>query len=288
MQKVYDIFVRSLPQYNIEVVAVNDGSKDNTLNAFMGLKRDYSYLKIIDLSRNFGKEAALSAGLKFASGDAVIPIDIDLQQPLESALEMIPLWELGYEVVIAKRTDRKSDGTLQKIMARMFYKVHNAISDIEIPTDVGDFRLMDRKVVDALNKMPENRRFMKGLFAWVGFKTTSINYIHGNRDTGKSKFNSWKLWNLALEGITGFSTVPLKISTYIGIFIASSALFYAIFLIIKTIFFGSSLAGYPSIMVSILFLGGVQLIGIGILGEYVGRIYMESKHRPPFIAREVY
>jgi glycosyltransferase involved in cell wall biosynthesis len=190
--------------------------------------------------------------------------------------------------VLAKRTDRNTDKTIQKITAQLFYKAHNAISDIEIPADVGDFRLMDKKVVDALNELTENRRFMKGLFAWVGFKTTLIEYEVQPRIYGNTKFDTWKLWNFALEGITSFSTAPLKVWTYIGAFIASFSLIFAMYLIIRTIIFGSDLAGYPSIMVSVLFIGGVQLISIGMLGEYIGRIYLESKHRPPYIVRNIY
>lgn len=287
MDEVNNKLITNQKKYNFQVVAVNDGSKDQTLNKLLQIQQKYSFLKVIDLSRNFGKEAALSAGLKYSDGDAVVPIDADLQHPLEAIDRMILLWEEGYDVVLAKRTDRKTDHALQKITAQGFYKAHNAISDIDIPADVGDFRLMDKKVVDALNQLPENRRFMKGLFAWVGFKTTTIDYEVSSRLYGESKFNTWKLWNFALEGITSFSIAPLKIWTYIGMCISSLSFIYAIYLIVKTLFFGADLAGYPSLMVAILFIGGIQLISVGILGEYIGRIYIESKKRPPYIIKKI-
>lgn len=287
MDEVNNKLITNQKKYTFQVVAVNDGSTDGTLEKLIQIQQKYSFLKVIDLSRNFGKEAALSAGLKYSDGDAVVPIDADLQHPLEAIDRMILLWEEGYDVVLAKRTDRKTDHALQKFTAQSFYKAHNAISDIDIPADVGDFRLMDKKVVDALNQLPENRRFMKGLFAWVGFKTTTIDYEVNSRLYGESKFNTWKLWNFALEGITSFSIAPLKIWTYIGMFISSLSFMYAIFLIFKTLFFGADLAGYPSLMVAILFIGGIQLISIGILGEYIGRIYIESKKRPPYIIKKI-
>lgn len=278
----------NIKQYEIEIIAVNDGSKDNTLAKLIEAKQLCSFVKIVDLSRNFGKEAAISAGLQVASGDAIVPIDADLQHPISAVLEMLNLWKSGFDVVLAKRTNRKTDTKIQKLTAKLFYKAHNAISDIEIPSDVGDFRLMDKKVVKAINQMPENRRFMKGLFAWVGFKTTTISYEVQPRLYGASKFNTWKLWNFALEGITSFSIAPLKIWTYIGAIIATFSLIYAVYIMIKTILYGADLAGYPSIIVSILFIGGIQLISIGVLGEYIGRIYMETKNRPPYIIKDIY
>jgi glycosyltransferase involved in cell wall biosynthesis len=288
IKTVNDIFITNDAKYHLELIAVNDGSKDLTLLKLIQLQKIYPFIKIVDFSRNFGKESALSAGLSYATGDAVVPIDADLQHPPHLILEMLSLWEEGYEVVLAKRTDRKTDSTLQRITAQFFYKIHNKISDIEIPADVGDFRLMDAKVVDALNTLTENRRFMKGLFAWVGFKTTTISYDVAPRLHGTSKFKTWQLWNFALEGITSFSTAPLKVWTYTGVFIAGISLLYALYIIIKTLFFGSDLAGYPSIMISILFMGGIQLISIGTLGEYIGRIYVESKNRPSYIVRKFY
>ncbi len=288
LQEVDSLVQRLKPNYAFELIAINDGSTDATLPLLVAEQANYPFLKIIDFSRNFGKEAALSAGLQHSSGDAIIPIDADLQHPIDVIPQMIALWEEGYEVVLAKRINRNTDTPLQKVTAQFFYKMHNKISDIHIPADVGDFRLMNKNVVDALNSLRENRRFMKGLFAWVGFKTTTITYDVAPRLHGHSKFKPWQLWNFALEGITSFSTVPLKIWTYAGVIIASLSLVYALYIIIKTMIFGPDLAGYPSIIVSILFMGGIQLISIGTLGEYIGRIYMESKQRPSYIIRTIY
>ncbi len=275
-------------KYEFEVICVNDGSYDLTLNNLIKAKQDYLNIKIIDLSRNFGKEAALTAGLDYASGDAIIPIDSDLQHPPEAIHEMIKKWEEGFEVVVARRMDRDTDGFIQKITAKAFYKFSKKISQIEIPSDVGDFRLMDRIVVDALKTMGENCRFMKGIFAWVGFRTTTIEYKVAPRIYGKSSFNTWKLWNFAIEGITSFSTIPLRVWTYLGLVISGLSFIYALFLIFKTIIMGVDTPGYSSLMVAILFLSGVQLIGIGVLGEYIGRVFIETKRRPLYIIRKTY
>lgn len=274
-------------KYDFEVIAINDGSRDRTMERLREAKQGYPFLTVIDLSRNFGKEAAVSAGLHYATGDIVVPIDSDLQHPPEVVLDMVECWEAGYEVVLAKRVDRDTDRAVQKMTANWFYKIHNHISDIDIPPDVGDFRLMDKKVVEALRSLPESRRFMKGLFAWVGFKTTTIEYKVELRTQGQTSFNTWKLWNFALEGITSFSTAPLRIWTYLGSAISLLSIVYAIWLVMKTIVFGADSPGYASIMVAILFTSGIQLIGIGVLGEYLGRVFAESKRRPVFIVREV-
>jgi glycosyltransferase involved in cell wall biosynthesis len=200
---------------------------------------------------------------------------------------MLAQWEAGFEVVLAKRVDRDTDRAIQKFSANSFYKLHNYISDIDIPADVGDYRLMDRKVVDALKALPENRRFMKGLFAWVGFKTTTVEYKVEPRLSGVTSFNTWKLWNFALEGITSFSSAPLRIWSYLGGAISLLSFLYALYLILKTVVFGIDTPGYASLMVAILFVGGIQLIGIGVLGEYLGRIFVETKRRPVYIVREV-
>ncbi|AVR98405.1 glycosyltransferase family 2 protein [Pseudoduganella armeniaca] len=276
----------SLPQYEFEVIAVNDGSRDSTWKELVEARSLYRNVHLLDLSRNFGKEAALTAGLDRAHGDAVVPIDSDLQHPPELLAQMIEQWEKGAEVVLAKRADRLTDGKLQKLSATSFYRFHNKISQVQLPMDVGDFRLMDRRVVDALRLLPENHRFMKGLFAWVGFRTVTIPYTPAQRNVGTSSFNLWKLWNLALEGITSFSTAPLKIWTYVGLGVSAFALLYALLIVIKTLAFGVDVPGYASLMVSGMFLGGVQLIGIGVLGEYVGRIYHEVKRRPVYLVRE--
>ena len=285
--RIHEVFAPLRDRYDLEVIAVNDGSRDQTYAELVKAKARLGYVTVIDLSRNFGKEAAISAGLDFASGDAVIPIDSDLQHPPEVALELIEKWEEGAEVVLAKRIDRDTDRPIQKITANWFYKLHNRISDIDIPADVGDFRLMDRKVVEALRTLPETRRFMKGLFAWVGFRTAVVEYRVAPREHGSSSFNTWKLWNFALEGITSFSSAPLRIWTYLGCAVSAMSFIYAAYLLIKTLCFGADTPGYASIMITILFASGVQLIGIGVLGEYVGRIFAESKKRPVYIVRDV-
>ncbi|MEE4140280.1 glycosyltransferase family 2 protein [Pseudomonas viridiflava] len=286
-QRINEVFAPLAERYDLEVIAINDGSRDRTYEELVKAKAANDYLTVVDLSRNFGKEAAISAGLDFATGDAVIPIDSDLQHPPEVILELIEKWEEGAEVVLAKRVDRETDRAIQKFTANSFYKLHNRISDIDIPADVGDFRLMDRKVVEALKTLPETRRFMKGLFAWVGFRTTTIEYKVAPREHGTTSFNTWKLWNFALEGITSFSSAPLRVWTYLGCAVSAFSFLYAAYLLIKTIFFGIDTPGYASIMITVLFASGVQLIGIGVLGEYVGRIFAESKKRPVYIVRDV-
>ncbi|MEE5166858.1 glycosyltransferase family 2 protein [Pseudomonas alliivorans] len=286
-QRINEVFAPLAERYDLEVIAINDGSRDRTYEELVRAKAVNDYLTVVDLSRNFGKEAAISAGLDFATGDAVIPIDSDLQHPPEVILELIEKWEEGAEVVLAKRVDRETDRAIQKFTANSFYKLHNRISDIDIPADVGDFRLMDRKVVEALKTLPETRRFMKGLFAWVGFRTTTIEYKVAPREHGTTSFNTWKLWNFALEGITSFSSAPLRVWTYLGCAVSAFSFLYAAYLLIKTIFFGIDTPGYASIMITVLFASGVQLIGIGVLGKYVGRIFAESKKRPVYIVRDV-
>lgn len=285
--RINEVFTPLSERYELEVIAINDGSRDNTYAELVKAKATNDYLTVVDLSRNFGKEAAISAGLDFATGDAVVPIDSDLQHPPELVLEFVRKWEEGAEVVLAKRVDRQTDRPIQKLTANYFYKLHNRISDIDIPADVGDFRLMDRKVVEALKTLPETRRFMKGLFAWVGFRTTTVEYKVAPREHGTTSFNTWKLWNFALEGITSFSSAPLRIWTYLGCAVSALSFVYAAYLLIKTIFFGADTPGYASIMITVLFASGVQLIGIGVLGEYVGRIFAESKKRPVYIVRDV-
>ncbi len=283
MQALFD----TLPVYEFEMVCVDDGSTDETLMQLTSMAKNDPRIQVIEFSRNFGKEAALTAGIDFSTGDAVIPIDVDLQDPPELISQMIVLWEQGAEVVLAKRVDRSSDTHLKRITASLFYRFHNLLSsEVQIPENVGDFRLMDRVVIDALKRLPERRRFMKGLFAWVGFKTVSIDYVRAPRELGESKFSGWKLWNFALEGITSFSLIPLKVWTYLGIVGALFAFFYAVFVIVKTLIFGIDLPGYASLLVVSLFFGSIQLISLGIIGEYIGRIYFESKGRPLYIVRK--
>lgn len=278
---------------NCELVFINDGSKDNTLELLKAQKEIYSNksnldIKIVNLSRNFGKEAAMSAGFSVASGEAIVPMDADLQHPASLIPKFVELWRQGYDVVLAKRVNRQDESVLKRFCSSIFYKLNNKISEIEIPQNVGDFRLFTKKVLNAINSLPENQRFMKGIFAWVGFRSITIEYEEQERIAGSSKFNGWKLWNFALQGITGFRTLPLRIWTYIGFIVSFLAFIYASFLILRTLIMGIDLPGYASLVVIILFLGGLQLIGVGILGEYVGRIYMESKRRPPFIIDEIY
>ncbi|ELI1308305.1 glycosyltransferase, partial [Salmonella enterica subsp. enterica serovar Brandenburg] len=233
----------------------------------------------------FGKEPALFAGLDHATGDAVIPIDVDLQDPIEVIPHLIEKWQAGADMVLAKRSDRSTDGRMKRKTAEWFYKLHNKISNPKIEENVGDFRLMSREVVENIKQMPERNLFMKGVLSWVGGKTDVVEYARAERIAGDSKFNGWKLWNLALEGITSFSTFPLRIWTYIGLFIAGMSFLYGAWMIIDKLIFGNNVPGYPSLLVSVLFLGGVQLIGIGILGEYIGRIYIETKQRPKYILK---
>lgn len=292
-QVIHNFFTRIIPildslNYSYEIVCVNDGSNDGTLSILIEYATQNSQIKVIDLSRNFGKEAALTAALNNASGDAVIPIDSDLQDPPELIPKMVQLWSEGAEVVLARRSDRLADSWLKRTSAALFYKLHNSMSNSRIPDNVGDFRLMDRAVVDAVCALPETCRFMKGIFAWAGFRTITIDYVRESRVAGHTKFNGWKLWNFALEGITSFSTAPLRIWLYLGMVISFISFLYACTIIIKTIYFGVQLPGYASLMASILFLGGIQLIGIGVLGEYVGRTYMETKSRPIYVVRKIY
>jgi len=271
-----------------EILFINDGSKDNTLKTLIEAKKTNSNIHILNFSRNFGKEAALTAGLEYAKGNAAIPIDVDLQHPPYIIKKFVEKWEDGYDVVVGKRMSRTGEHALKKWSAKLFYKLNNKISHIEIPANIGDFRLVSRKVIDALKLLPENQRFMKGIFAWVGFKTTIVEYYQEERVAGESNFGAWKLWNFALDGITSFSTVPLRIWFYIGLCISFIAFILGLWIVGKVLIFGVDTPGYASMMTMILFLGGIQLVGIGILGEYIGRIYMETKHRPIYIIEKEY
>lgn len=280
--------MEKLPNYDFELICVDDGSKDNTLEQLIALSKTDPRVIVLEFSRNFGKEPAMTAGIDAASGDCVIPIDADLQDPPGLISEMLTKWQEGAEVVLAKRIDRSSDSYAKRTTALMFYRLHNALSHLQIPENVGDYRLMDRVVVDALKQLPERQRFMKGLFAWVGFKTVTVEYVRDARLVGDSKFSGWKLWNFAIEGITSFSLVPLRAWTYVGAFGFLFAIVYAIYVILRTWIFGIELPGYASLMVVILFFGGLQLMSLGIIGEYIGRIYFESKQRPLYLVRKRY
>ena len=272
-----------LQQYEVEIVFINDGSKDATESIIRSLAIADPLVVALSFTRNFGKEPALFAGLDHATGEAVIPIDVDLPDPINVIPHLIDKWQAGAEMVLAKRTDRSTDGRLKRKTAEWFYKLHNKISNPKIEENVGDFRLMSRAVVENIKLLPERNLFMKGILSWVGGNTDIVEYTRAERIAGDSKFNGWKLWNLALEGITSFSTFPLRMWTYIGLLVAGLSFIYGAWMIIDTIAFGNPVRGYPSLLVSILFLGGVQLIGIGVLGEYIGRIYTESKNRPRYI-----
>ncbi|MDF7784151.1 glycosyltransferase family 2 protein [Pantoea stewartii] len=276
----------SLKKHTVEIVFINDGSKDATEAIINALAVSDPLVVPLSFTRNFGKEPALFAGLEHATGDAVIPIDVDLQDPVSVIPLLIAKWQDGADIVLAKRADRSTDGRLKRKTAEWFYSLHNKISNPKIEENVGDFRLMSRHVVENIKKMPERNLFMKGILSWVGGKTDVVEYVRAERVAGGSKFNSWKLWNLALEGITSFSTFPLRMWTYIGLIVAGLSFFYGAWMILDKMLFGNNVPGYPSILVSILFLGGVQLIGIGVLGEYIGRIYIECKNRPRYILKK--
>lgn len=280
--------LESIPATRFEIVCVNDGSTDDTLARLLVETRRDARIRVIDLARNFGKEAALTAGIDEAAGDAVIPIDADLQDPPELIPTFVQRWRQGAEVVLAQRASRTSDSFLKRVTAAAYYRVHNCLSDLKIPENVGDFRLMDRAVINALKQLPERRRFMKGLFAWVGYRTVIVPYEREARSAGYSKFSGWRLWNLALEGITSFSTMPLRSWTYIGIVIALGAFSYGAFIVARTLILGIDVPGYASLLSVLLFLGGIQLIGLGVVGEYVGRIYDEAKARPIYLVRRRY
>ncbi len=273
--------------YPYEIVLVNDGSCDNTLHVMRTLKKDIPQITIVNLSRNFGKEIAMTAGFEYANGDATIVIDTDLQDPPELIPEMLKNWENGYDVVYAQRRSRTGESWFKKKTAKIFYSVSSRLGKTPIPPNVGDFRLMSRRVVNALLELTEQHRFMKGLFAWVGFPQTAIFYDRDPRFTGESKWNYWSLWNFALEGLTSFTIAPLVLSTYLGFSVAFLAFLYGVFIVFKALVFGEVVKGYPTIMVTILFLGGVQLIVLGVMGEYVGRTFNESKRRPLYFVESV-
>jgi glycosyltransferase involved in cell wall biosynthesis len=269
-----------------EILFVDDGSSDLTLAAIAAAHARDGRVRALSLSRNFGKEAAISAGLDHARGQSVVPMDVDMQDPPEVLAEMVAKWREGFDMVIGVRRSRTSDSLHKRLTATFFYRAHNWISNDKIPENAGDFRLLDRKVVDALRNLPERTRFMKGLFAWAGFRQAAVEYDRAERNIGSSKFRYWKLWTLALDGITSSSTAPLRIWSYVGALVALLALCYAVFIATRTLIFGVDMPGYASLMVSMLFLGGIQLVSLGILGEYVGRILTETKQRPLYVVRD--
>ncbi|HHA1936244.1 TPA: glycosyltransferase family 2 protein [Enterobacter ludwigii] len=275
-----------LKKYDVEIIFINDGSKDATASIINALAISDKLVVPLTFTRNFGKEPAIFAGLEHATGEAIIPIDVDLQDPIEVIPYLIEKWLAGADIVLAKRSDRSTDGRLKRKTAELFYKLHNKISTPQIEENVGDFRLMSREVVENIKLISERNLFMKGVLSWVGGRTDVVEYARSVRVAGSSKFDGWKLWNLALEGITSFSTFPLRMWTYIGLLVAGLAFIYGVWMIFDTLTFGNPVRGYPSLLLSILFLGGVQMIGIGVLGEYIGRIYIETKNRPRYILKK--
>ena len=271
----------------VQVVYVNDGSNDDTERVLSLLREQDRRVEVVDLSRNFGKEIAMTAGLDHASGDAVIVIDADLQHPPELIPELLKHYHDGYDVVYAQRVSRAGESGLKKTTAYLFYRLIQAATQIKIPADSGDFRLLSRRAVEALSKLREQHRFMKGLYAWIGFPQKAVPYHGDPRKAGQTKWNYWKLWNFALEGFTSFTIGPLKVATYLGMCTAAAAFLYALWVIYKTLAHGDPVAGYPSLMVVILFLGGIQLMTIGVLGEYLGRMFDETKQRPLYFVKSV-
>jgi len=275
-----------IPEYCWELLFVNDGSHDGSQTLIEQLAETDPQVGMINLSRNFGKEIAMTAGLDHARGDAVIIIDADLQDPPELIKDLLLEWQNGFDTVYARRTHRDGESWLKRATASTFYRLMDQLSGrVRIPRDTGDFRLMSRRAVDALLQLREQHRFMKGLFIWVGFPSKAVDYQRDPRAAGKTKFNYFKLWNFALEGITSFTLVPLKMATYLGLGTAFLAMIFGLWFIAKTLLWGESVQGFPTMIVTILFLGGVQLFFIGILGEYLGRIFDETKQRPLYFVQ---
>ena len=278
--------MNSLTNYNFEILFVNDGSKDNTINIIKTLREKDFRVSYIDLSRNYGKEIAMAAGFDYAKGEAVIVMDADLQHPPELIPKMILYWEDGYEDVYAKRMKREGEPWFKKYASKKYYQVLQKTTRIPILPDVGDFRLLDRRCIEALKQLRESQRNTKGMYSWIGFKKKEIRYEASSRVAGETKWNLLGLIDLAIEGITSFTTFPLRLSTIFGFMISMLAFIYLFFIIIKTLLLGSDVSGYPSIMVVLLFLGGIQLISLGIIGEYLGRIFNETKKRPLYFIEE--
>ncbi len=285
------LFERLIPaierlQMSYEIICIDDGSTDGTLARLLQFREQYPQVRILSLSRNFGKDVALSAGIEHASGAAVVPIDADLQDPPELIEAMVAKWREGFDVVYATRNRRDGESLLKRTSAKYFYRIFDRITDFPVPHDTGDFRLLDRRVVDVLIRLPERTRFMKGLFAWVGFKQTAITFDRPERSGGTTKWNYWRLWNFALDAVTSFSSLPLKVWSYLGLLISLLAFLYALFLAGLKILRGIDVPGYASIMVAVLFFGGVQLISLGVIGEYLARTYNEVKGRPLYLVRD--
>jgi glycosyltransferase involved in cell wall biosynthesis len=272
--------------YSFEFLFVNDGSRDKTLEIIKDYAEKDDRVSYVNLSRNFGKEIAMVAGIDHVTGDAMVIVDADLQDPPELIPKMIALWEQGYDDVYAKRRNREGESWLKKFTSKMYYKTLQRFSHVAIQEDTGDFRLLDRRAIDALKQFRESQRNAKGMFSWIGFNKKELLYDRDPRSAGTTKWSYPKLINLAIDGITSFTIAPLRISTVLGLLVSLFAFCYLIFLVLRTIFFGSDLGGYPSLMAVILFLGGVQLLSLGIIGEYIGRIFNETKQRPLYLVEE--
>ncbi|MBC1521898.1 glycosyltransferase family 2 protein [Listeria aquatica] len=279
-ERIVEVMNEVKETYTFELLFINDGSKDGTLDQMKALHKKDNRVVFVDLSRNYGKEVAMAAGFDYAKGDALVTMDADLQHPPEVILEMLKLWELGYEDVYAKRNRREGETWLKKATSKMYYRILQKVARIPVLPDAGDFRLLDRRCIEALKQMRETNRYTKGLYSWIGFKKIEVTFDAAPRYDGQSKWNYQSLINLALEGITSYTTFPLRLSTYSGFIVSAAAFIYMIYLFIKTLLFGADTSGFPSLMIIILFLGGVQLISIGIIGEYLGRIFQEVKKRP--------
>lgn len=289
-----DIFLTSVEPFleraglRFEIVFVNDGSRDDTLGHLLDCSALNPRIRVVNLSRNFGKEAALTAGIDHAKGDILIPMDIDLQDPPDLFGPFVERWREGYDIVYGVRSARTWDTATKRLSAQWFYWAFNTMSPVRIPPNVGDFRLVDRRAVEVLRQLPERNRFMKGLFAWVGFNAVGVPYERPQRTAGSSKFNLWRLWNFALDGVVSFSTVPLRASFYGGLAIAAVAVLYALFIIGRVLIFGIDTPGYASLLIAVLSLGAIQLVSIGIIGEYLGRLFLEVKGRPIYVVENVY
>ena len=274
------------PSYDWEVLFVNDGSKDNTLSQIKSLREDDKRINFVNLSRNFGKENAMLAGFDYVTGDCMIILDADLQDPPSLIPQMLEYWEQGYQDVYAKRSNRGKESWLRKKLSLLFYKILDHSTRFDVLQNVGDFRLLDRQCINALRKLRESERYTKGMFCWIGFKKKEITFDRGDRVAGDSNWNFWSLFNLAIEGITSFTTAPLRFATVLGAFVALIAFCFMLFYGVKTIAFGEQVRGFTTLIVVILFMGGVQLMTIGVLGEYIGRIFNETKKRPTYLASE--
>jgi glycosyltransferase involved in cell wall biosynthesis len=287
---LFNVLDKTLGELDLdyEVICVDDGSKDKTRQLLLTKTQSDPRVKAVFLSRNFGKEAAMTAAIDYATGDAVIPLDADLQDPPELIGLMVEKWREGFDVVYAKRISRTTDTRVKRNTAGLFYRIFNMLSEIPIPENVGDYRLMDRRVVDAIKRLPEKDRFMKGLFCWPGFSNTAIEFERPERADGETKFNYWKLWNFALNGITSFSSFPVRLGVYLGLIVSAAAFLYGVTIMVKTLFTGVDVPGYASLMVVVLFLGGIQLFFMGLLGEYIGRIYKEVKNRPIYMVDKTF